>query len=66
MQTGPRSEKRPPDVIDNAVHVAQIGTGEIRETYSQQPKHRRLSEDHRFVTRQSPDKQELISQGVPN
>ena len=34
MPTGPRGEKRPPDVIENAVHVAQIATGEAWETYT--------------------------------
>ena len=29
MPTGPRGEKRPPDVIANAVMVAKIATGEV-------------------------------------
>lgn len=37
MPNGPRGEKRPPDVIENAVHVAQIATGEAREIYAQKP-----------------------------
>lgn len=32
MPTGPRGEKRPADVIGNAVHVAKIATGEIEDT----------------------------------
>jgi hypothetical protein len=31
---GPKGEKRPADVIDNAVHVMRIATGEIEETIS--------------------------------
>ena len=32
MPRGPKGEKRPADVIGNAVHVMQIATGEIAET----------------------------------
>jgi hypothetical protein len=32
MPKGPRGEKRPADVIGNAVHVMRIATGEIEET----------------------------------
>jgi hypothetical protein len=32
MPRGPRGEKRPADVIGNAVHVMRIATGEIEET----------------------------------
>jgi hypothetical protein len=31
MPKGPRGEKRPVDVIGNAVHVMRIATGEIEE-----------------------------------
>ena len=31
MPKGPKGEKRPADVIGNAVHVMRIGTGEIEE-----------------------------------
>jgi hypothetical protein len=31
MPRGPKSEKRPADVIGNAVHVMRIATGEIEE-----------------------------------
>jgi hypothetical protein len=31
MPKGPRGEKRPADVIGNAVHVMRIETGEIEE-----------------------------------
>lgn len=34
MPTGPKGEKRPADVIANAVHVMQIATGEADETFS--------------------------------
>jgi hypothetical protein len=32
MPRGPKGEKRPADVIGNAVHVMKILTGEIKET----------------------------------
>ena len=32
MPTGPKGEKRPADVIGNAVHIARIATGEIEDT----------------------------------
>ena len=32
MPKGPRGEKRPADVIGNAVHIMRIATGEIEET----------------------------------
>lgn len=32
MPTGPEGQKRPADVIANAVHVAKIATGEATET----------------------------------
>ncbi len=32
MPRGPKGEKRPADVIGNAVHVMRIATGEIKES----------------------------------
>lgn len=32
MPKGPRGEKRPADVIGNAVHVMRIATGEIEDS----------------------------------
>jgi hypothetical protein len=32
MPRGPKGEKRPADVIGNAVHVMRVATGEIPET----------------------------------
>jgi hypothetical protein len=32
MPKGPKGQKRPADVISNAVHVMKIATGEIEET----------------------------------
>jgi hypothetical protein len=32
MARGPKGEKRPADVIGNAVHVMRIATGEVEET----------------------------------
>jgi hypothetical protein len=34
MPRGPKGEKRPADVIGNAVHVMRIATGDIEETPS--------------------------------
>ena len=33
MPTGPNGEKRPTDVITNAVHVMRVATGEIEEEH---------------------------------
>lgn len=33
MPRGPRGEKRPADLIGNAVRVMQIATGEVEEEY---------------------------------
>jgi hypothetical protein len=38
MPRGPKGEKRPADVIGNAVHVMRIATGEIDEDLGQSPK----------------------------
>jgi hypothetical protein len=32
MPTGPKGQKRPADVVGNAVHVMKVLTGEIEET----------------------------------
>jgi len=32
MPRGPKGEKRPADVVANAVHIMRIATGEIEET----------------------------------
>jgi hypothetical protein len=37
MPRGPKGEKRPADVIGNAVHVMRIATGEIEDTPSKAP-----------------------------
>jgi len=34
MPRGPKGEKRPADVIGNAVHVMRIATGEVEDTQS--------------------------------
>jgi hypothetical protein len=33
MPKGPKGQKRPADVIGNAIHVAKIATGEIAEDF---------------------------------
>ena len=35
MPRGPKGEKRPADVIGNAVHVMRVATGETPEDYGQ-------------------------------
>jgi hypothetical protein len=37
MPRGPKGEKRPADVIGNAVHVMRIATGEIEEDFGKAP-----------------------------
>jgi hypothetical protein len=37
MPRGAKGEKRPADVIGNAVHVMRIATGEIEETVGKAP-----------------------------
>lgn len=41
MPQGPNGQKRPADVIGNAVHIARIATGEEQETSLKQPAKRR-------------------------
>ena len=38
MPKGPQGQKRPADVIGNAVHVMRIATGQIEETRGKAPK----------------------------
>src|SRR5260370_26889754 len=38
MPRGPKGEKRPADVIGNAVHVMRIATGQIEETTTEDGK----------------------------
>ena len=38
MPRGPKGQKRPADVIANAVHVMRIATGEIAETLTDEGK----------------------------
>lgn len=40
MPKGPQGQKRPADVIGNAVHIARIATGEQQETTLAQPARR--------------------------
>jgi hypothetical protein len=37
MPTGPKGQKRPADVIGNAIKVAQIATGEAEEEFEAEP-----------------------------
>ena len=38
MPKGPKGQKRPADVISNAVRVMQIATGEVEETLTEDSK----------------------------
>ncbi|MCY4239659.1 MAG: hypothetical protein OXC54_10435 [Rhodospirillaceae bacterium] len=38
MPRGPKGERRPADVVDFAVTVAKIATGEIEEEYAGRPR----------------------------
>ena len=40
MPKGPKGQKRPADVIGNAVHVMKIATGEIEETLTDDGKNK--------------------------
>ena len=37
MPRGPKGEKRPADVVSNAVHVMRIATGETEEDFGKAP-----------------------------
>ncbi len=41
MPKGPQGQKRPADVIGNAVRIAKVATGEIEETELKQPAKRK-------------------------
>lgn len=41
MPKGPQGQRRPADVIGNAVHIARIATGEEQETSLKQPAKRK-------------------------
>ena len=41
MPKGPQGQKRPADVIGNAVHIARIATGEEQDTSLKQPAKRK-------------------------
>ena len=60
---GPKGEKRPGDVIANAVHAARIATGELEEEYVDQ--HRRAAGQKGAAARAeklSPEKRQQIAQ----
>lgn len=40
MSTGPKGQKRPADVVGNAVRVMQIATGEAEEEYTDDGKNK--------------------------
>ncbi|MHA1522995.1 MAG: RNA-binding protein [Alphaproteobacteria bacterium] len=44
MPTGPKGQKRPADVVGNAVRVMQIATGEAEEEFADDGKNRAAQE----------------------
>jgi len=44
MPTGPKGQKRPADVVGNAIRVAQIATGEAKEEYQDTGKNKAAAE----------------------
>jgi len=44
MPTGPKGERRPADVIGNAVHVMRVLTGEIEDTIPDDGKNKAAQE----------------------
>jgi hypothetical protein len=44
MPKGPQGQRRPADVIGNAVHIARIATGEAEETKPIEPARRERGE----------------------
>lgn len=44
MPKGPKGQKRPADVIGNAVKVMQIATGEVKEEYDENGKSKAAQE----------------------
>jgi hypothetical protein len=40
MPKGPKGQKRPADVVANAIKVAKIATGEIEETFDDEGKNK--------------------------
>ena len=41
MSTGPKGKRRPTDMIGNAIHVAQIATGEVVRRQTREERGRR-------------------------
>jgi hypothetical protein len=48
MPRGPKGEKRPADVIANAVHVMRIATGDIAEDFGKAPKRARQGRSQKW------------------
>jgi hypothetical protein len=46
LPNAPKGERRPADVIGNAVRVAQIATGEVEEEYEAPPAREERSRRH--------------------
>ena len=63
MPKGPQGQKRPADVIGNAVHIARIATGEDQETKLKQPAKRKsgLAGAKARADSTSPEKRKEIS-----
>jgi len=52
MPKGPRGERRPADVIGNAIKVTRIATGEVEDDRSPAPSHAKGGKVDEFEARQ--------------
>lgn len=66
MPRGPRGEKRPADVIGNAVHIMRIATGEIEETKAKSGRSRsgRAGAEARSKSLSSKERQEIAKKAA--
>ena len=61
MPRGPKGEKRPADVIGNAVHVMRIATGEIEESAPKSGRTRRARRSKSTGQEPSADERKTIA-----
>ena len=66
MPTGPSGEKRPADVIANAVHMMRVATGEADETYVNEGKRKggRKGGEARAKTVSAERRSEIAKEGA--
>lgn len=68
MPKGPQGQKRPADVIGNAVHIARIATGEIEDTKLKQPAKRKsgLAGSKARAEKMTPEERSEIARKAAN